>query len=169
MIHKLLEILPDLGPERRREIASDYLEAQPHMSAALKTDITDTVFGVLDAPEFASLFGAGSRAEVSLAGTASGLPEGIYMNAQIDRLAVTGHEVWIVDYKSNRPPPMAAEQVSEIYIAQMAAYRALAREIYPKHVVRCALLWTDVPVLMELPEDRLDRFDLRAAILGSAP
>ncbi len=166
MIHKLLEILPDLAPPRRRPIASDYLDAQPHMSAALKGDIIATVFGVLDAPQFSSLFGAGSRAEVSLAGTASGLPEGIYINAQIDRLAVSGNEVWIVDYKSNRPPPQTARQVSPAYIAQMAAYRALAREIYPKHAVRCALLWTDAPSLMELGDEVLDSFDLHTAILG---
>jgi len=39
----------------------------------------------------------------------------------------------------------------------MAAYRGLIRQIYPAHNVRCVLLWTDGPRLMELPGAVLDR------------
>jgi ATP-dependent helicase/nuclease subunit A len=39
----------------------------------------------------------------------------------------------------------------------MAAYRALLRTLYPKKAVRTALLWTDGPRLMPLPDKLLDR------------
>jgi len=48
------------------------------------------------------------------------------------------------------------EHVADIYWGQMAAYRELAREIYPKHDIVCALLWTDGPRLMILDDTRLD-------------
>jgi len=91
-----------------------------------------------------------------LAGSAKGLPDGLYLNAQIDRLCVTETRVTIVDYKSNRPPPTDPADVSDLYLGQMAAYRELAREIYPGRDISCALLWTDGPHLMVLPDSLLD-------------
>jgi ATP-dependent helicase/nuclease subunit A len=38
----------------------------------------------------------------------------------------------------------------------MALYRAVLAPIWPGRRVRCALLWTDGPRLMELPEPLLD-------------
>ena len=69
---------------------------------------------------------------------------------------MTDDAVLIVDYKSDRNPPDEVSAVSDSYLAQMAAYRALVREIYPGHDVTCALLWTDAPALMPLPNALLD-------------
>ncbi len=168
IIHKLLEILPELAEDKRAAAAQSYLSAQPHLSAQERAQIQDEVFGVLTHPDFVQIFAPGSRGEVSLAGSAPELPSGIYMNGQIDRLAVTQKQVWIVDYKSNRPPPSREEDVPDIYIAQMAAYRILAQNIYPKKRVRCALLWTDVPFLMELSAQKLGTFDLAAILTRQA-
>src|SRR3546814_14014541 len=76
---------------------------------------------------------------------------------QIDRLAVADDGILMVDYKSNRPPPATAERVAPVYLRQMAAYRALLREIYPGLAVRCALSWTETPRLMPLPGALPDR------------
>ena len=65
-------------------------------------------------------------------------------------------EILIVDYKTNRPPPDAAEGVVPLYRRQLAAYRAALRAIYPEKEVRAALLWTAVPRIMEIPSDLLD-------------
>ena len=107
---------------------------------------------MLDAPAFAPLFAAGSRAEVSI----SGLVRGHAVAGQVDRLAVTATEVWIVDYKTNRPPPSRIADVDPAYMFQMAVYRAALTAIYPRHAVRCVLLWTDGPFTMELPPAQLD-------------
>ena len=40
---------------------------------------------------------------------------------------------------------------------KLALYRALLTRIYPGRSVRAALIWTDVPNLMELSEDALER------------
>ena len=39
---------------------------------------------------------------------------------------------------------------------QLALYRAVLRRLYPDRPVRAALLWTEVPDLMEIPADALD-------------
>ena len=74
---------------------------------------------------------------------------------QVDRLVVSDEEILVIDYKTNRPPPIEPSQVASIYLRQMALYRALLRDIFPDTPVRCALLWTDGPHLMPLPDDLL--------------
>jgi ATP-dependent helicase/nuclease subunit A len=156
LIHKLLEVLPEIPPARRRDTAEKILSGYADLPTGLSTQITEEVFAVLEHPDFSHIFADGSRAEVSLAGSAKGLPKGMYLNAQIDRLCVSPETITIVDYKSNRPPPTDPADVADLYLGQMAAYRELAREIYPGRTVNCALLWTDGPHLMALPNALLD-------------
>lgn len=155
LIHKLLETLPDLEAGRREESARAYLAAQTDLDEEQRDQITAETLAVLSHPEFAPLFGPGSLAEVSLTGTAPGLPDGVILNGQVDRLVITDHEVLIVDYKTNRPPPIDAADVPRLYLAQMAAYQALLQAIHPDKTVRCVLVWTDGPRLMELDDDAL--------------
>lgn len=156
LIHKLLETLPDLAEGRREESARAYLAAQTDLEEEQRDQITAETLAVLSHPEFAALFGPDSLAEVSLTGSAPGLPPGVVLNGQVDRLVITDHEVLIVDYKTNRPPPADAKDVPRLYLAQMAAYQALLRTIHPDKTVRCVLVWTDGPRLMELDDAALE-------------
>ena len=79
------------------------------------------------------------------------------ITGQIDRLAETGHEVLIIDYKTNRPPPGEASQVAEAYLYQLAAYRLAVQQIFPGKTVRAAILWTDGPRIMSIPSEMLDQ------------
>ena len=88
-------------------------------------------------------------------GSSPELPEGIVLNGRVDRLVVTDREVLVFDFKTDRPPPSDPADVGIAYMRQMAAYRAVLQEAYPHKNVRCALLWTDAPRLMELPENLL--------------
>jgi ATP-dependent helicase/nuclease subunit A len=106
-------------------------------------------------PEFAPLFASGSRAEVPVAGVVEGAKGRVAISGQVDRLAVAGDRVLIVDYKTNRPPPQREADVPAVYLRQMAAYRALLAEIYPRHRIDCFLLWTDGPRLMHISPARL--------------
>ncbi|MBL8661083.1 MAG: double-strand break repair helicase AddA [Rhodospirillales bacterium] len=154
LIHRLLQRLPDLEPGRRRPTAAAWL-AQPdlRLEPHLQETMLDEAMAVLDHPDHASLFAAGSLAEVPISGMIGTRP----IVAQVDRLVVTEDSVTIVDYKNDRPAPNRPEQVAATYFAQMAAYRAALRLIYPQHAVRCALLWIEGPRLMVLPDGLLDR------------
>lgn len=156
LVHKLLQILPDIAPERQQAAAQEFLARQPLLDDAAREGITAETLSLIGDARFAALFGPGSRAEVSLNGTAPGLPAGVRVNGQIDRLLVTPDSVLVVDFKTNRPPPARVEDVAPAYLAQMGAYRALLRALYPGRAVRCALVWTDAARLMELPDKAMD-------------
>jgi ATP-dependent helicase/nuclease subunit A len=159
IIHRLLELLPELPRERRAEACRAFLARPVHgLDAAAQAEIARETLRVLEDPQFALLFARGSRAEVRVAGEIVGRNGTIVLSGQIDRLVVTDSGVWILDYKTNRPPPKRPEDAPETYLRQMAAYRAVLRRIYGDRPVHCALLWTDGPRLMPLPAWLLDRY-----------
>jgi len=103
---------------------------------------------VLQHPEFAAIFGPGSMAEVPL----TGLLGNRVMSGQIDRLLIGEDEILIVDYKTNRPSPRDLQNVPAVYFRQMGIYREALKKMYPEKRIKCGLLWTDGPHLMEIPE-----------------
>jgi ATP-dependent helicase/nuclease subunit A len=156
IVHRLLEVLPDLEPSRREPAARSLLAAEGDLEPERVEAMLAETFAVLDDPEFAALFGPQSRGEAPLVGRSPHLPPNVVVNGRVDRLVITPDEVLIVDYKTDRPPPPTPEGVDSLYLEQMGAYRALLRAIYPERKVRAALLWTDGPRLMALPERLLD-------------
>jgi ATP-dependent helicase/nuclease subunit A len=157
VLHRLLQMLPDIGEAERPEVASRYVAAagagwtQAEREAALAS-----VFAVLSAPDFAPLFAPGSRAEVAVMGTLEvrGVPRAV--SGKVDRLAVSDDGVMIVDYKTGRPAPARIEEVHPDHVAQLALYRALLQPLYPDRPVSAALLFTEAPRLLAVPADALD-------------
>lgn len=58
----------------------------------------------------------------------------------------------VVDYKTNRPAPADVADADPAYLAQMAAYAAVLRALYPGRTVEAALLWTDGPKLTPISD-----------------
>jgi len=157
VIHRMLEMLPDHPADRRRALAVKMLDEYPDFESGERAAIIGEVFAVLDHSDFAAVFADGSKAEVSLAGRVPTIGGGeVFISAQVDRLNVTPDTIYLVDYKSNRISPERAEEVDDAYLAQMAAYRELARAIWPGRAVRCGLLWTHAPRLMWLHDNAMD-------------
>lgn len=160
IVHQLLEILPQLPPARRAEALARWL-ARPSlaMPEAEQKTFAAEVMAVLTHPDFAAIFAPDARAEVPVVGLAgqvsASVPQKV-LSGQIDRLCVGAQEVLVVDFKTNRPPPKDESKVPAVYLKQMAAYRDILRKIYPDKKVRTALLWTDGPYLMPLPDNLLD-------------
>ena len=153
LVHRLLQTLPDLPRDLRESACRRFLARQAHkLTVEQQDEIASETMKVLNGAAFAQIFAPGSRAEVPVVGVVAGRA----LSGQIDRLTVTAEAVWIVDYKTNRPPPRRVEDVPPIYVRQLAAYRAALAAIYPDRTVRCVLLWTDGPFLMELPAELLD-------------
>ena len=150
LVHRLLESLPEIPAESRRFVAEKYLAAfaEDALDPAAQAALLARVLAILDDPEFAAVFAAGSRAEVEIAGNINGLA----ISGRIDRLAVAADRVLIVDYKTNRPAPENLAAVPPAYITQLALYRLVLSRLYPDRRVAAALLWTEVPRLMEVPE-----------------
>ena len=156
ILHALLQTLPSLPPNARPAALAAYLAEPAHnLSAAQQSELGGEVLAVLHHPNFAPLFGPGSRAEVPLVGDVGTLKPRV-ISGQVDRLLVSEATVTIVDFKTNRPPPKDETGVPEVYLRQMAAYRAALRQIYPDHEIISVLLWTDGPQLMRLSDTILD-------------
>jgi ATP-dependent helicase/nuclease subunit A len=152
LVHRLLEALPDVAPERRPDAGTAYLAAfASEWSEADRSALLAEVLAVLVHPDFAEAFAPGSRAEVEIAGKLGAA----IISGRIDRLAVTPEHVLIVDYKTNRPPPDTPAAAPPAYVKQLALYRAVLRRLYPDRPVAAALLWTDSLVLMQIPEAAL--------------
>lgn len=152
LIHLLLERLPEIAPETRLDAARRLLTRERDLSDDQREEMIAAAFGVLHDPRFAPVFGPGSRAEVALVGSAPDLPPGVSINGRIDRLVITPERVLVVDYKTNRPAPDRIEDADLSYVAQMAVYVVVLRALYPDRLVEAALVWTDGPKLMAVPE-----------------
>ena len=156
LIHRLLERLPEIDPAARPAAAVRMLAREPDLDAAQRADMIEAAFTVLDDPRFAPVFGTGSRAEVALTGWAPGLPSGVSISGRIDRLVITPDRVLVVDYKTNRPAPDRIENADPAYVLQLAVYVAVLARLYPDRAVEAALVWTDGPKLMPVPQAMMD-------------
>lgn len=152
LIHALLQTLPELSTDEHEASATQYLASPRHgLSAKQQGDICAEILRILRDDQFAAVFAPGSQAEVPIVGEVAGQ----VISAQVDRLLVTDDEIIVIDYKTNRPPPRTVKKVPQIYVNQMKSYRAALQLVYPDRPVRCVLLWTDTPKLMEIPDHML--------------
>ncbi len=146
IVHKLLEILPQLSPKKWQEGCEHYLEHQT-LPSGEKYKITQDCLEILN--QYPALFTPDSQAEVPIIG----LVGNYSLSGQIDRLVVTDTAVHVIDYKTNAAPPVSIQQTPEAYIRQLAAYKAALMPLYPDREIFCSLLWTTLPRLDTIPND----------------
>ncbi len=156
-IHMLLQYLPDIPQDGRETLARNYLDRIASDWPETERLIAwQSVRTILDDPTYAPVFAEGSRGEVAIMGTIELGGRDHAVSGQIDRISVSEDRVLIVDYKTNRPPPKAIEAVPFAYRAQLALYRELLAPLYPGRIVETALLFTEGPFLMPMPDSVLD-------------
>ena len=169
LAHLLLQLLPDLPAERRAGTAEALAQAR---GGALPPErrgrIVAQALALLDEPALTSLFAEGALAEVPVAG-AIRLPDGAVraVSGRIDRLAIDADNVVIADFKTTTRPPERADAIPVATLAQLAAYAALMREIYPGRAVRALVVYTASLAHFELAAAQLDAALL--ALAGAMP
>jgi len=158
LVHRLLQSLPDVALERRRDAALNYLTRNADgWTAGDREALAEGVLALIGDTRFAPVFAPHSRAEVSIVGWLERPGRSAALvSGQIDRLVVTPDEVLIVDFKTNHAPPKLPAEAPPGYIRQLALYRAVLQKLYPRLPVRAALLWTETPELMEISAPALD-------------
>ncbi len=155
-VHYLLEHLPEINTEKQSDWANSYLNRiYPHWNEETKNTLITQTFSILQNPQFSTLFTSTGMAEISLTGTLD--PGGLNrrVSGQIDRLAVFEDYVLIADYKSDRQIPTESNKVADQYLVQLAIYRQLVAQIYPDKKIKCTLLWTTGPQMMEIETELL--------------
>ena len=152
LIHAALEHLPGTPRAQWPARLAQFFTAQ---APDVPKDELDTwcqeVLTALADPALARFFGPGTQAEVRITGQVDAKPA----FGQIDRLHVdeAQRRVRILDYKTNRPPPAKAQDVSRVYLAQLRAYATLVASLYPGFTVETYLFWTHNTHLMQIEAD----------------
>ncbi|MGC2409250.1 MAG: double-strand break repair helicase AddA [Methyloceanibacter sp.] len=168
LVHTLLQYLPEVGTADQERAARAFVAARgTALPEAVREEIVGQTLAIVQDPGFGALFGPRSLGEVPLVARLGEGDGALELSGQIDRLAVLDDALLILDYKTNRPVPLAPEQVAPGYIAQLAAYRLALRGLFPGQPLRAAIVWTDGPGLMQIPSTLLDAAERR--ILERSP
>jgi len=150
VLHRLLELLPDLPIEDRVTVAENFLQRQmPSQSVATHQSWIAEVMRVLHAPETAEFFSPYARAEAAVSGWFEGHP----VIGTVDRFYMTDKELGILDFKTGVPP--ADGKMPAAYQRQLQIYAKILSEIYPGRELKIGILWTQIPRWQELEKESL--------------
>jgi ATP-dependent helicase/nuclease subunit A len=154
LIHRLLQTLPDLPADARDAAARRFLARPGHsLDQAQQDEIARETLALFALPDFAQALSGQGLAEAPIVARVGGRA----LSGRIDRLVVRDDAIFVLDYKTNRPPPERIEDVPAEYVVQLAAYRAALAPLYPGRPIRAGLVWTYAPRLQEIPAELLDK------------
>lgn len=130
LMHRLLEFLPELAPEKRRVAGLSWLNKMlPNETDEYITSMLDGLMKVFNGyPEF---FTKNSRAEVAY------ITENSF-EGRIDRLVVDENSVTIIDYKTDQQIPA---KMPEKYKLQLQKYIKAMHKVFPNKNIKAAILW----------------------------
>jgi ATP-dependent helicase/nuclease subunit A len=149
LLHKLLERLPELPVAERKAAAEAWLAKNGgDFTAPERADMVRSALAVLAEPAWAELFAPGGLAEVPIAATVGGQ----VVVGTIDRMVILPDRIRLIDFKTARRPPESLDAVPLAILRQMAAYAAALEAAYPGRRVEAALLYTQAPRLIALPD-----------------
>jgi ATP-dependent helicase/nuclease subunit A len=156
LLHRVLQILPDVSATERDATARRYVErAARFWPKGERETLLQSVAQLLSHPELEAIFKAHGQAEISVMGTLSLFGSEFAVSGRIDRLAVLGDRIVILDYKTNRMPPKTAADIPLAHRAQLAIYREILSPLYPGKEVSCILVYTQNAAIYSLGEDVL--------------
>jgi ATP-dependent helicase/nuclease subunit A len=153
--HALLQHLPELPADRRRAAGRRFLDQRGALlNVGEREALLERTMELFADSRLTALFGAGSRAEVAVAGRLARPGRApIPFTGRIDRVAVEPSGVLIADFKSGAP---RGEATPAAYIAQLALYRTALAPLYPRRPIRALLVWLDRPEVVEIAAAALD-------------
>lgn len=148
LMHRLLERLPDVEPSARKTAAAAWLaRTAGDLAAPARDEMAASALAVLGNPDWAAVFSASALAEVPVAATVGGQ----VIAGTIDRLVIMPDRIQVIDFKTARRPPATLDEVPIAILRQMAAYAAALEAVYPERRIEAALLYTQVPILLAIP------------------
>ncbi len=152
-IHALLEYLPNVEEHAFEEEARIVLNNSEDALIeeelpALLSEVRDVI---LEPYEW-NVFQENALIEVPFSAKIPALGSKI-IHGIIDRILIHEDKIQIIDYKTNRVLPEDYSQCPDGVLNQLAAYAIAARNIYPKHQIEVAILWTKEAKLMPIPLD----------------
>ena len=155
LIHRLFEHLPGLAAQERQHFGRILIaQEMPQLADIHVQAMLDNVLPFISSPLGQRLLGPQSRAEVAIAGNvvlADGQSSPV--SGRIDRVLVQDDSIEILDFKTGNP---RAAVEDENILRQMALYRALLLQIYPKKAIIAHVFWTQSMVLDTVSEAAME-------------
>ncbi|MFV2092077.1 MAG: double-strand break repair helicase AddA, partial [Hyphomicrobiales bacterium] len=158
LIHRMLEVLPSLPVADREQGLVNYLAGNAaDLDLNTRSELVAEALAVIDAPGFAPFLSPQARSEVPFSANVEhqGFAP-VSVVGQVDRLALIGNTLHVVDYKTHRPAAASPDEVPPATLRQMALYRAALGCIFHKETIEVSILWTNHAHLMRLPDSVLD-------------
>lgn len=156
LVHRMLQTLPEYPPEEQPDAARRYAErAARFWPEKEREKLIRSTLDVLREPALQSAFSANSRAEISIMGTLRLGNRDYAVSGRIDRLAVDGDRVILVDYKTNRVPPVSDAEIPLAHKAQLAIYKSILAPLYRGKTFTCALVYTENASFVTLSDQSL--------------
>jgi ATP-dependent helicase/nuclease subunit A len=144
LIHRMLQMLPDIALGDREDAARRYAERAARFWPQVERDrLVHSVLTLVTHTDMQDAFSAHAQAEVSIMGTLALDRQTFAVSGRIDRLAVLDSHVIILDYKTNRVPPPTAADIPFAHRAQLAIYREILAPLYPGKRIDCVLVYTE--------------------------
>jgi ATP-dependent helicase/nuclease subunit A len=150
LVHKLVQLLPDLPVVERADAADQLLRRELPDDAGLAEAIRREVDAVLADPALLPFLGPDARAEAPIVGNVETERGAYAVSGRIDRLLRDASGWRILDFKTNRQPPGSDEAIDAATVLQLALYRRLLQGLEPGVPVEAAVMWTVGPKLMPL-------------------
>lgn len=156
LLHRMLQVLPDIAPDERKAAACRYAErAARFWPASERSSLVGSVMAVMDHPDLQAVFSAHGQPEVAIMGTLTLGKQDFAVSGRIDRMAVTDESVILLDYKTNRVPPKERSGIAFAHLAQLAIYREILKPLYPEKRFDCVLVYTETATLFTLDDAEL--------------
>ncbi|EJJ30840.1 double-strand break repair helicase AddA [Rhizobium sp. CF142] len=156
LIHRMLQALPDIPAEERTDAAKRYAERAARFWPAIERQaLVDSVVKLLHDERLQAVFNVHAQAEISIMGTLTLEGREYAVSGRIDRLAVLPDSVVILDYKTNRVPPIGEDKIPFAHKAQLAIYREILKPLYPAKRIDCMLVYTENATIHTLGEQAL--------------
>jgi ATP-dependent helicase/nuclease subunit A len=150
LTHRILQLLPEIAAGDRQAFVGRTVK-----NAGYDGSVAREIMSLVERPELAEIFESNGLSEVPIRANLADL--GGSISGRIDRLILREAEIIAVDFKTDRNWPSTAADVKADYLVQMAAYSKSLKAIHPGTIIRCAILWTAAPQLMDLPDILLEQ------------
>jgi ATP-dependent helicase/nuclease subunit A len=148
-MHVLVQYLPQCPLEQRAHAAQHFIDQRAGaLPEAQRQLLRDEALALFDDPAMRALAPYPRQSEVALAGRIIIEGREIRLAGQIDALIDTPEALVVIDYKTGAVRD--GSHVPHAYAAQLGLYRRLLMQLYPQREVRCYLVYTGGPHLVEL-------------------
>ena len=157
VIHRLLEVLPGLSPDRQDAAAARVIHANlssfgdDQVSQAEASSWFNEAQKVMAMPDLADLFAPEAFAELPI----GGLVGDHVVSGVIDRLVIGADSVIFADFKTGQVPDQKSG-ISGQYLVQMGLYYRVLLDIFPQHQIKPSLIFTEGPIVFWLDPVELE-------------